>query len=374
VNKASLMTAKWAGPTIAERFDRDANPISPLRLFAAYMVLVSHAWELGDFGRDPLWHATGGTTMGTAAVLFFFVLSGFLVTPSLQRSKNLVSYARARALRIMPGFWAALLFVALVTGPLAWWYERGGLGGYFTSSPSPFGYVVNNAFLRIRQWEIGGLLQTTPHVGAWNGSLWTLFYEALAYVALIPLFLVGALGRRRWILLVAVGVLFALLAAGIGPTGESRISSGLVNYSVYLIAAFLVGSAAWVFRDRIPASPVMAVLGVGLFAIGTLLDGNELLYVVSFGLITTTLVCGRFGKTFARHNDISYGVYIYAFPVQQLFALWGVPEWGLVPYILATTPVVLGLAALSWWFVEKPALKFKNGFRRTKPPVPAPAD
>ena len=353
-----------AASTVGARFDPAANPIGFLRLVAATLVLVSHAWELGGWGKDPLWHLTdGAATGGSVAVLFFFVLSGFLVTPSLQRSRSVWAYARARALRLLPAFWVSLVVVAGVVGPLVWWHERGSLAGYLSSSPSPVGFVVTNAALKIQQWGIGGLLDDVPHPSAFNGSLWTLFYEAVAYVVLVPLGLVGALGARRWLLLVLTsGLVMALALADLSDVGTT-MEQALSVTGIELVAAFLVGALVWVYRDRLPAHLGMVPLGLAVMAVGVAVGGGRAFMVAGFGVAVAGLVCLRVCTGVGRRTDLSYGVYVYAFPVQQLLATWGVHEWGLVSYVAVTLPPVFGLALLSWVFVERPALRYKHGFR-----------
>ena len=353
-----------AASTVGARFDPSANPIGFLRLVAATLVLVSHAWELGGRGKDPLWHLTdGAVTGGTVAVLFFFVLSGFLVTPSLQRSRSLWAYARARALRLLPAFWVSLVVVAGVVGPLVWWHERGSLAGYLSSSPSPLGFVVTNSALKIQQWGIGGLLADVPFPSAFNGSLWTLFYEAVAYVLLVPLGMVGALGPRRWVLAaLTAGLLAALAVADVSADG-STMERALSVTGIELVAAFLVGATVWVYRDRLPAHVGMAALGVAIMATGVVVGGGRAFMVVGFGAAVAGLVGLRVCTGVGRRTDLSYGVYVYAFPVQQLLATWGVHDWGLLSYVAVTLPPVFGLALLSWVFVERPAMRFKHGFR-----------
>lgn len=344
--------------TLGEAFDPKRNSIGVLRWLAAFAVLFSHAYELGGFGRDPLFELTG-VTMGTSAVVFFFALSGFLVTSSIMRAPTVVQYAKARILRIMPAFWVCLVVTATVFASLAWIHERGSMRGILSADPSALRYVVVNSALKIQQWGIGGLLGDLPLPGVFNGSLWTLYHEAVCYVLLIPLLWAGALHRRTWLLAATTGALFAAnVAVELGPT-SSRLISMLNTNGMYLSFTFLLGACAWVWRDRLPVGPPLLAFAAGSWLAGIALELERTLVPLGIAALTLHLLSRKRLAWFGRRYDVSYGLYIYAFPVQQLLALWGVPRWGLAPYVVLTVLITQVLALASYVAVERPALRFK---------------
>jgi peptidoglycan/LPS O-acetylase OafA/YrhL len=170
-------------------FDPRANSLNTLRVVLAAVVIVSHAWPTGGFGEDP---KLGGEGAGRWAVAGFFAISGFLVTGS-RTQLGFGGYLARRAARILPGFWACLIVTAFAVAPVAAW---------LSGSPyDPFAaltYVVRNIGLVIFQETIGDTLAAAPWQVEWNGSLWTLKWEFLAYIAIGLAWAVPVLRRYRW--------------------------------------------------------------------------------------------------------------------------------------------------------------------------------
>src|SRR3954464_3664915 len=158
--------------------DGRANNFDALRFWAALAVLWSHSFPitLGAQYPQPLASVSfGQTNLGRVAVAFFFVISGYLITRSFERSRSTWSFVRARALRIMPGLIVVLIAVAFVLGPLVTSIP---LHDYFTSS-APYRYVITQASFSGHA-ELPGVFDRNPVAHA-NDSLWTLRYEVACY-------------------------------------------------------------------------------------------------------------------------------------------------------------------------------------------------
>lgn len=156
--------------SIRESLSTRDNALNLVRLLLAVAVIIGHAWILGGFGEGPFPGLAGW------AVNAFFAISGYLITGSRLRS-GILKFLMNRVLRIFPAFWVVLVVTASVIAPLV--SVVAGESWLFGSATS---YVVLNAGLYIFQWGIVDTLSTVPHPGAWNGSLWTLFYEFSAYL------------------------------------------------------------------------------------------------------------------------------------------------------------------------------------------------
>lgn len=373
-----MLARIWTRRTVDSAFSTPANSFGFLRLSFAFAVLVSHSLPLGYAGADPGGGLTNGqTVLGEIGILGFFVISGFLIT----RSAGRLAFARYlwhRGLRILPGLWVCLIVTAFVLAPVVALIERGTLAGVFTEPGGPFGYLLNNAFVAIRQYGISGLLLATPYgamtgESVFNGSLWSLMYEVLCYLIVAGLAVTGVLRRARWVVAVLTAGLFALILRDFlrapvipGPQGEHGpfLGIGAVDtYSlIYLTYMFLLGALFELYRRRIVLDDAGAIIAALVLA-GTLrFGGFDILGYPAFAYLTLWLAVRlptpfqRFG----RRHDYSYGLYIYAFPVQQLLALAGVPAWGLVPYIALSTAGAFALAVPSWHLVERPAMAWKN--------------
>lgn len=339
------------------RLDRDDNRFDFLRLLAAWLVLFSHCYPLG--GRadsEPLLSSLGLDTLGGVGVGIFFVLSGYLVTLSLERSPNLLTFARRRALRIYPGLVAICLLCVLVLGPLMTTLPA----SVYWHHPSTWQYLAT-ASAWIIQYPLPGVFGANPHAYAVNGSLWSLPYEltcylVLAFVGLLP-------GRLRIkVALVAAGVLAMLLLRPLlAPQGVFVTVGGMDYYHGKLGLLFALGAIYAAWRDQLRPRLWQALV---LLASAALLPHSVwqlLCYVLGLGLLTLWLALHGMWlpRIPARVGDWSYGAYLYGFPVQQVLAHGRLHETSFTAFVVASTVLTAALAGLSWHLVEKPALRWK---------------
>lgn len=356
--------------TLAERFDPKHNSLGFLRMVFALMVLVDHAFPLGGFhkGSDPMWTWTNGQeSLGGLAVSGFFVVSGYLVTKSFFDSKTGTRYLWKRVLRIFPGFWVCLVVTVVVFAPIAYIYEFGTLHGYFSGAPdSPLHYLQNNALLTMNQYNINGLLSSTPyaHSGypqAFDGSLWTLIYEFKCYIGIAILGVFGLLWRAR---ITVVLLMLVLWAAQL----ENQLHPGrLAGWPVIgdvqmarLAFIFSIGAIFYLYREKIPMSNLLAGVAAVVLVVGMRTALYPSVGEVAWTYLVMWLAVVLPLHHFDRYGDYSYGLYIYAFPVEQILALYGVQRLGFVPYVLSATGIALAFAAASWFLIEKPFLRLKR--------------
>lgn len=334
------------------------NAIGFLRLFFAGVVVWSHAYGIGGFGGDPIYGAArGSVTAGFVAVGGFFVLSGFLITRSYRTAPSVGRFLWHRCLRILPAFWVCLAVVAFIFAPLAYFHDRGTLAGFLRGTDSPWSYVTNNALLTIRQIDVRGLLQHLPSPAAFNGSLWTLQWEFLCYVGVAAFGVVAAFQRKPGVALILAVAAYALSAV---LSSRAYPGTSFAAEVVALLAYFAAGSCAYLMRAEIPMRWSLAAAAAAAIAISLPTRAAPfvllpcLSYVVLFAAMKLPV------RSFDRRIDLSYGVYIYAYPVQQLFVLYGLTALGFTVYFSFGLATALAIAALSWFAIERPALSFKN--------------
>lgn len=329
------------------RLGSPANGFDHLRLIAAALVVVHHArvlngaapWMIG-FGPDP----------GSLGVGIFFVISGYLVTASLRRTLGVGAFLAKRVLRIAPGLLAALLLTALVLGPLV-----SGLpvSAYFGSA-APWLYVLKNLSLYAVTYDLPGVFAHAPYPNVINGSLWSLRLEFTAYLGLA---LLGALRLVRapvlaGLALLAGGAFLAVHFTGLDARSDLARLASLATLNGWL---FLCGAALEAFEVKPPAWTA---------AIGLVLLPTPAWFL---GLPLTVAALGR--MTAPRlPADLSYGLYIYSFPLQQVLA-----EQGRLN-VLTSLALTLPFAAASWFLVEKPAMRLKARLPGAVSPDPAPVD
>lgn len=354
--------------TLAQAFDPRSNSIGFLRWLMAFAVIFSHAGPLAGFygGQDLGVQLSDEQSIGGVAVAGFFFFSGFLITKSRQGKSTIFRYFWRRVLRIFPAFWLALLTTSYVLAPIAWRKEKGTWDGFWTSThESPFTYFWNNMFLELGQRNIAGLgggLPLAEH-GArdWNGSAWTLEYEFKAYIIVGLLGLFGALANR-WIAgLVAVSFILVNALQWGGAMDVSHIYQLFGNpYNSMFFAPFSFGMLFALFGELIPIDDRLALFGVVLACL-TYANGGwniwgqyAFLYVLMWIAIRAPL------QHWEKYGDLSYGIYIYAWPIMTFAAFFGLQDAGWLVYHLVIVVAVHIVAFFSWHLIEKPAMSLKN--------------
>jgi len=379
----------WADhPTIGSTFRPQYNSLNFLRLALALAVVFSHAITIGNFGSETI---LGKTTLGTVAVYGFFGLSGYLITGSATRN-HVGRFLWQRFLRIYPAFWTCLIVTGFVFGALVWIHSnpslnhRCGLSCYFNEPGGPIGYIFRNSSVWVSQSTIAHTLPTGFFRPVWNGSLWTLFFEMLCYVMVAILSLVGLLRRPLAILVLAGSVWFTEILITSVPNWNHQFSPSdhwIIMKMMTFVPIFLAGSLLYLYREIVPDSGVLAAGCAIAFVGGLLLPLGSSIPAFTFTSMDLTSVFLVYPLVWlgvhlplqmvGGRNDYSYGVYIYAYPVQQMLAVWGVARWGYWTYSFLCVVAVLPCAMASWWAVEKHVLRLKAVRWSRRPASPTTA-
>jgi peptidoglycan/LPS O-acetylase OafA/YrhL len=340
---------------LEDRLQRRGNNFDVLRLVAASLVLFSHSYALTN-NAEPFAEVSGWT-LGEVGVVMFFAMSGFLIAKSWSDLPRLVPFAVKRALRILPALIVAVSVTVFVVGPL---FTTLPLATYFTD-PVTWLYLVRCWLLITFFGTLPGVFEDNPYPDAVNGSLWTLPVEATCY-ALAAALGTLALLRRSGLLAAASCLLLVFvtpLSFGLAPAGGT--TGGNLALVIMLGATFLLGSLAYSLRGRLRLSWALAVILLVLWA-ATWGSG----WVTATGVVAISFVVLVFAfrtpaslRRLAAPGDVSYGIYVYAFPVQQSVAAISP---GIDPLLMTAVafPVTYGLAFMSWRLVERPALALKR--------------
>lgn len=325
-----------------------------LRFVAASTVVLHHAMKIEhDIVRDDWlfrW-SDGYIQIGLLAVSVFFALSGFLITPGLVKSGNVLGYLSRRFMRIMPLLVTIVLVTALVIGPL---FSSLTLAEYYTS-PVTWRYLRN--VTTILSLQLPGVVDYDGG-DTINGPIWTLHFEWMCYLILALISLVGVL-KRRWLFLALYLASLAVLVLGIGPIpGDGP--RGRVFIFLFLFGYFGAGVLIQLFSDRLPWSRSLMLGALMLLAI---CYASPFVYVFS-PFLTAYLVVGigllRFPETpLTTGVDLSYGVYLsHSVILMMLMNIYPFESW-LVVFALCL-PLSCLAAWLSWTLIEAPALAYKE--------------
>ena len=345
--------------TIDEAAVAGANNFHLIRLAAALLVLFAHAFHLLErAGDEPIgsWFLTMDASL--LGVTIFFFVSGFLVSRSWDVRRSLKSFLVARALRIAPALWLALIVTVFIVGIL---FTTLPINDYLVDARI-WRYLALNAVLRT-QYFLPGVFEANPLPGV-NGSLWTIPLEVVMYVMLAaigwtslidgPREAIERLRHQPWGFALAM-IVAALLVVKVARTGPQYV--GLALY-------FALGALAYRFRSRIPLSPWfgIALIIIAVAAARTPIGPLLLPVALPYAILTIALrPAFRVRQTWLHRNDYSYGTYLYGFPVQQAAIAFGARDPASL--LAVCVPVTLLLAALSWHLVERRSLRLKVRIR-----------
>lgn len=330
-----------------------------MRLIFASLVLLAHSFELidGDTRREPLTRIFGTLSFGSLAVDCFFILSGFLIIQSWDRSPSIASYFKKRIWRIYPAFLLCSILSIFVVGRLA------------ATNPSPYYSDISIAKSVFDAFRLAAPVGAPAFPGSHhpdiNGAVWTISYEFYCYIALAMLGIVG-LTRKLSITAVFIAALFAYLllrhhelAHGFTSVPNTRLGS-MVRFGML----FLAGATAAKFEiQRIRAGKI-ALLCAALWIGGSFspllaepalaVFGTYVLLYVGYSPLDHPAIRGL--------PDISYGTYLYGWPAQKL-VIYYFPALGPVTVFALSLTVALACGAASWFAIEKPALRLGSKSR-----------
>lgn len=342
-----------------ERESRLANNFGALRLLFAVLVILSHSPGLvdGDRSREILTRTFHTLSFGQLGVDGFFLISGYLITKSFQNTRSVQQYVLKRILRIYPGYVVAFLLCILAVGPF--------VGGKLTALSSA---TVLTDIVLLHPPEMPGVFAGTPYP-LLNGSMWTIAYEFRCYLLVILLGVTGLLSKRVVLTtLTAAALTLSALHIHIWdwlPLWRLWPFIGQPDTNMRFAAIFGSGALFYLYRDRMRYDGRLAILaGTGLIALmfspdwaeaAVAILGSYILFWFAFNVRSRALA------GIGRKVDLSYGVYLYAWPVQKLL-IW--LNSGISPWLVSiATAAIAGLLAFgSWWLVEKPFLNLKAAF------------
>ena len=321
------------------------NSLDLIRLIASILVLYSHQFALLGQREPSLF---GQINFGRLGVIIFFFLSGILIWQSWLKDPNLKRFFFRRSLRIFPALWVVIFCSVFLIGP---YFSTLPISDFFYSSMT-WSYLSNS--ILVINHSLPGIFVDNPFPKAVNGSLWTLPIEFFCYV------LVALFGTTRFLPknLIFSFVFTALLLL------QAFIPIKFGNYFLtHLNMIFIFWCGAFYTKIK-QKSLTNKIIYFEIFIIIFYAKNLELDFI--FGLVSAFLfIClgiyFSFGSKITNIiGDLSYGVYIFAFPIQQIIIQIGHDRnWFFWQFIIFSSIATLFTAFLSWHFIEKPLLKFK---------------
>lgn len=344
------------------------NNFGAIRLFLATRVLWFHVFLVsnGAEAAIPLLNdlvSKGG--IRNLSVHCFFMISGYLVTASYQRSRDAADFMRKRLFRIVPPYLVAYvlsLAVAVAFGGATFGWDdlrRAVLHALVLDQP-----VLFDAYR--------GLDITAP-----NTPMWTIAYEFRCYLVILALGLAGLLERRFVMGLFVVASTLTVLIPDDGPFRMTWLLWGAPSVSLRTLTFYLAGALFYLYRDRIVYEVRFAALLSVMACLVSWLDpalatpvtaifGGYVLFWIALGVKSRRLA--RIG----RDVDLSFGMYLFAWPIQNALA-WNFPELTPLPLFLGVLSGTILLALACWYGIEKPAMALARRPRAALPAAEAKA-
>jgi peptidoglycan/LPS O-acetylase OafA/YrhL len=329
------------------------NNFDILRVIAAAMVILSHGWDLTKSIGEPIMLLSYSALIGGGlGVWIFFFISGYLVSESFQ-ARGLLAFIEARFLRIYPAFFVSLIFGVLIGACVT----TLSLADY-VSHEQTWRYVYRSLLTEI-QFTLPGVYATLPFPGGINGSLWTIPIEMMMYVGVIIAGVLTLLRRPTTALLVMAALIVALVS---NPSWVLLIPRVTQVYALPVVLCFLFGMIFYTNRERIPLHGLGVILLIGSIIVSGLAYPPGSVFTCAAIAYTTAWLAFHPHlrvKIPSRIGDISYGLYVYAFPIQQtvIYLFPGIGPWTLFAVAFSITAFV---AWISWHLIEKRALALKG--------------
>lgn len=324
----------------------DKNNFDAIRLLAAVGVIFSHAYPalVGSNKTEFFYVLSGGqTTLGDLCVAIFFIISGLLITQSFLRSASLIDYFTNRILRIIPALFVVSLVICIIVGPAVTEVaSRDYWTNYLTAR------YMGNALIYPSAQQLPGVFTHHAYPLVTNASIWTLSYEFTCYIFIAAICLAF---RKAWLASIA---LFLFATATVFYTYISP--EIFVRFSSY----FFAGSIAYCVRKWVVLDFRVFLLSIVALCAATYFHRALVPAICVFGTYATIYIAYAErlkAQNASRYGDFSYGVYLWAWPIQQLMSPYTPsPELNFI----FSLPFVFMIAILSWHFVEKPALSKKK--------------
>ncbi|OAT18027.1 acetyltransferase [Buttiauxella gaviniae ATCC 51604] len=323
---------------------KENNNLDLIRIIAACLVIYGHAYFISpqagadDFVRSLI----GFDYSGSMAVKVFFFISGLVVTNSYFRKKDIHDFIISRFFRIWPAL-ITIIVISYLYALIATTFSA----SEFMASSNPLDYLVGSFFLKFT-WSFPGVFSNNPS-STFNGSLWSITYEVGCYIILMSIASLFKFNKLAISIICAMVIIDSVYQ----PLGVFRESIGRVEVK-YLPACFAIGVISSIYQDKIQVN----IKNLSTIILVTMILNAQLssLYELSFYIAimySILFICSR--KCFIKIKpkyDISYGIYLYGFPIQQIIHN-NFKDYGISTNQLLSITISICAGLFSWILIEK---------------------
>lgn len=333
------------------------NNFNFLRLLGAALVIVSHCYYVtGQDDLEPVNIFFNGKAEASAfGLCIFFFISGYLVNKSAYDSSTTSQFLRKRIFRIYPALIILVLLTVFVLGPLATSLNT---GEYFSNNDS-WQYLSTMSGIRIRSNLPGVFTEKGYFLTSVNSSLWTIMVELALYFSLTIFLMLNVLKNKKLFTYLSLLIFSLCLITVCLKTGLDFIYVRYLNLTgLFYLGCFVFSSGInnkQLILSFLVTLIIYAILTVSKF---TFIKPDFLLFTLA-GIGAFFVGTSKFFIIQIKH-DISYGVYIFAFPIQQIVFKMLNFNPSIWLNLLLTFIITIPIAFLSWRFIEKPSIEFNR--------------
>lgn len=332
-----------------------SNNLQLLRFIASVMVIISHAFSISTGERVKEWLSfitDGQISLGGVSVSVFFCAGGFLIAKSILRVNNGARYFKARIMKIFPALVFVVVVSAFVLGAIVTKYST---KDYY-SNAELYKYLLNGVL--VLKHNLPGVFETNPYGATVNGALWTLPVEFLCYIACFVLWKINMLKKDRFkwsIPIVALGTILLYMLI-------EYIKIDILMSAIRPALLFYMGIMFYVYREKIVFTKTKAVISffiiiisgfAGLLDVGMIMAFPYLLLYICFCL-------PQVSDKFAKLGDLSYGIYLCGFPIQQTVVFYFGGDMSPFLNMVLSIPLAIICGILIYYFIELPLVKYER--------------
>lgn len=337
-------------PTLGQSIMSRDNNFNAARLLFAIGIVVEHVNQTWA-GPEHTAPQIGGVSISIIGLFAFFVMSGIFIAHSVVLMKDLRAYALSRILRIYPGLIFLMAVMFFLIGPLT------ATEPYWTN-PQSYLYPLNVFAFADTAGGPPGFFPDNPIPFEYSSPLWTLRYDVIFYIAAIALLPAFGVLKRAYLIYGSTALLGVIMFIT-GAPFEPIMDNTTITWTVSFGFCFGLGVCVWLIRDNVRGRFSVLLASIALMAIAVYF---EMGVAVAASLVATAAVLWLgIAKPvpFFNKHDISFGLYIWHFPICQILVGTGIATsiWVLAAYAY---PITVCVAVFSWFYVERPAKGLKN--------------
>ena len=343
-----------------EQLLKGKNNFDFIRFFAAFLVFFAHSFPIftGISMDFDLSKEIFGIRISSLGVYIFFIISGFLVTQSFYNSKNIFIFFINRILRILPALIGVTLISVIILGLF---FSKLNFLDFISDKTTMQFY--QNMFIYRSYYYLPDVFLSNPMNSSINGSIWTIPFEFTCYLILPIVLLIPKLNNKFGILLLTISCFLAYLFF------ENEINKivipflGIVFSSFFVFfILFLTGVCFYKFKNSINFNykGLIIILFLLLLIKFKLIPSLTIVFILPYIVFYFVFSAKINLHNFAKFGDLSYGFYLYAYPVQQAISAVYYNKLPFLSLFCISFLITLIFANISWFAIEKPALKLKT--------------